>query len=71
MRPVHDRMPVILSEDGVDSWLLPKQAAVELRELLAPPPNDWLIATPVSPRANSVKSDDPGVLEEVSTPGLI
>jgi putative SOS response-associated peptidase YedK len=25
MRPVHDRMPVVLSEDAVDQWLLPKQ----------------------------------------------
>ncbi len=71
MRPVHDRMPVVLSEDGVDAWLLPKQETTELHKLLAPPPDDWLVATPVSPRANSVKNDGPGVLEEVATPGLI
>lgn len=66
MQPIHDRMPVILSEDAVDGWLTPKREVGELRRLLAPPPNDWLMATPVSRRANSVKNDDAGVLEEVA-----
>jgi putative SOS response-associated peptidase YedK len=39
--------------------------------LLVPAPEELLVATPVSPRANSVKNDDPGVLEEVASPGLI
>ena len=51
----------------MDAWLAPKQEVGDLRRLLAPAPDDWLIATPVSPRANSVKNDDPGVLEEVAT----
>jgi putative SOS response-associated peptidase YedK len=71
MRPVHDRMPVILSEDAVDAWLFPKQEPDALRPLLVPAPEDLLIATPVSPRANSVKNDDPGVLEEVAAPRLV
>jgi len=71
MRSVHDRMPVVLSEDAVDQWLLPKQDADALRPLLVPAPEELLVATPVSPRVNSVKNDDPGVLEEVASPGLI
>ena len=42
-----------------------------VRTLLLPAAEKLLIATRVSTRANSVKNDDPGVLEEVATPGLI
>lgn len=63
---VHDRMPVILSDEAADAWMLPKQDVGRLSELLrVPAANELLFATPVSPRANSVKNDDPGVLEEV------
>lgn len=62
---VHDRMPVILPEDRVDAWLFPRETKLDLlRELLLPAADDLLTATRVSPRANSVKNDDPGVLEE-------
>jgi len=66
MRPVHDRMPVILSDEAADAWMLQKQTVGDLRTMLAPAPEGWLVATPVSPRANSVKNDDPGVLEEAT-----
>lgn len=36
-----------------------------LRELLVPAAEDVLIGTAVSPRANSVKNDDAGILEPV------
>jgi putative SOS response-associated peptidase YedK len=71
MEPVHDRMPVFLVDDAVDAWLLPKQEPGLLHELLVPAPEDLLVATPVSTRANSVKNDDPGVLEEVAALGLV
>ncbi len=64
---VHDRMPVILPEDLVDGWLDPRKEDTEkLRGLLVPARDDLLVATPVSPRANSVKNDDPSVLEPVA-----
>jgi putative SOS response-associated peptidase YedK len=65
---VHDRMPVILAEEGADAWLLPNQEVSDLRTLLAPAPEALLIATAVSPRANSVRNDDPAVLEEIAAP---
>jgi len=71
MEPVHDRMPVILADEAVDAWLLPKQKAADLRSLLVPAQEDWLVATPVSTRANSVKNDDAGVVEEVAAPSLL
>jgi putative SOS response-associated peptidase YedK len=63
---VHDRMPVILGNEAADAWILPKQNAAVLGELLLPAAEDLLIATPVSSRANSVKNDDPAVLSEVA-----
>jgi putative SOS response-associated peptidase YedK len=72
MEPIHDRMPVILTEDVVDDWLYPKEQAVErLAQLLVPAPADLLEATPVSTRANSVKNDDLGVLEPTGSLPLL
>ena len=64
---VHDRMPVILPEEQVDEWLYSENGDREaLRALLVPAKAELLVATPVSPRANSVKNDDPSVLEYVA-----
>jgi len=65
MEPVHDRMPVILSEDDTDLWLDRKQGdAARLKALLHPPPDDLLVARPVSPLLNSPKNDYPELLQE-------
>lgn len=64
MAPIHDRMPVILSDDVIDHWLDPAVKDEDLlRSLLVAPLEELLIATPVSPRVNSVKNDDPACLE--------
>ena len=58
-------MPVILAPDQAAEWMDADQTDPEkLRTLLLPAANDLLIGTPVSDRANSVKNDDPSVLEE-------
>ncbi|TAJ16178.1 MAG: SOS response-associated peptidase [Dehalococcoidia bacterium] len=63
---VHDRMPVILTDDAaMDEWLYPKQTPKRLQELLVPAPVHFLTATPVSTRVNSVVNDDPECIEEV------
>lgn len=68
---IHDRMPVILTDERIDAWLYQNRENLEeLRPLLAPAPDELLIATYVSPRANSVKNDDPGILEEAAQPEL-
>jgi putative SOS response-associated peptidase YedK len=53
---VHDRMPVVLAPHQLDEWFTapPARAAA----LLAPAPDDALVATPVSRRVSSVKNDD-------------
>ena len=62
---IHDRMPVILAPEQAEQWMdLRETDPKTLRELLVPAANDLLIGTPVSDRANSVKNDDPTVLEE-------
>jgi putative SOS response-associated peptidase YedK len=62
--PVHDRMPVILSDEVVDRWLDPRESDTDtLQELLEPAPDDLLARLSVSQRVNSVKNDDPSCLE--------
>ena len=57
-------MPVILPLDRVDDWLYPKESDRDkLRSLLGPAADDLLIGTLASPRVNSVKNDDPSLLE--------
>jgi putative SOS response-associated peptidase YedK len=58
IRPLHDRMPVILEPGMFDRWL---QADVgELGRLLKPLPNERMVAYPVSTRVNNARIDDPG-----------
>jgi putative SOS response-associated peptidase YedK len=57
---VHDRMPVVIASDRADEWLT--APAREAAKLIAPAPDDALIATRVSKRVNSVRNDDPECL---------
>jgi putative SOS response-associated peptidase YedK len=57
---VHDRMPVIVPAARVDDWLA--APATEAAALIAPAPEDALIATPVSKRVNKVANDDAACL---------
>lgn len=72
--PVHDRMPVILSPDALARWLRPIRSTDaidpidELRALLEPAPDDVLVATEVSSRANSVAHDDPACVAPSAHP---
>ena len=63
LRPIHPRVPVVVSPDDFDLWLsrdAPLQAALML---LTAPPDDLLEGTPVSTRVNAVANDDPGLQE--------
>jgi putative SOS response-associated peptidase YedK len=55
--PVHDRMPVILAHDAALAWLDHAD-----KSLLTTAPDDLLVATPVSPRVNDARVDDPECL---------
>lgn len=72
VEPIHDRMPVILPEGKVDEWIYSGHADADaVQALLSPAADDVLVATPVSPRANSVKNDEPSVLEEFAPTELL
>jgi putative SOS response-associated peptidase YedK len=65
---VHERMPVIIAPAAIDEWLTadPARAAA----LIAPAPDDTLVATRVSKRVNSVKNDDPACVRPEDPTGL-
>lgn len=67
VEPVHDRMPVILPPEGIDTWLHRPVRTAEayaegLRALLVPAAEGVLIATEVSRRVNAVSNDDEACL---------
>jgi putative SOS response-associated peptidase YedK len=63
MRPIHDRMPVILPVDVEGAWLEPDRTPDELRELLVPPPDDLLSTLEVNDLVNDVRKDGPALIE--------
>ncbi|MFO7895209.1 MAG: SOS response-associated peptidase [Longimicrobiales bacterium] len=65
VRPVHDRMPVILPTEDRDRWLDPDADPAALERLLAPYPGP-LGAHRVSTRVNSPANDDPSLIEPIS-----
>lgn len=66
MANIHDRMPVLLAPADWDEWLDPdNDDGPGLQRLLVPAPNALLAAYPVSDSVNSVKNNDPSLLERV------
>jgi putative SOS response-associated peptidase YedK len=61
LRPVHDRMPVIIAPADYARWLDPANADVSA--LIAPYPDAALTFHPVSTRVNSVRHDDLSLIE--------
>lgn len=66
LRPVHDRMPVILGPADVPHWLDPEiRLYAELAPLLEPLPSDAVELTPVGPRVNRIANDDAECLDPI------
>ena len=66
MRPVHDRMPVILAPDEWAAWLDPDNGDLDaLRAMLDPAPDDLLTMHPVSPDVNNVRNNRAELLTPV------
>jgi putative SOS response-associated peptidase YedK len=68
LAPLHDRMPVVLTEPDWEQWLDPTvdpsdDAVDSLQRLLVPAPDELLVAYPVSPLVNSAKHDSPELVE--------
>jgi putative SOS response-associated peptidase YedK len=67
IRPIHDRMPVILPKQGEAIWLNPAiQRIDELRSLLAPYPADEMEAYEVSRLVNSPNNNTPECIRPVA-----
>ena len=68
MKPIHDRMPVILKPDEWKLWLDPKVEEGEvLQPLLDPYDTKLMDAYEVSTYVNSPAHDDPKVIEAVKS----
>jgi putative SOS response-associated peptidase YedK len=63
MRPIHDRMPVVLPRDAESAWIDPEADEEELLALLRPAAEDALIAREVGDSVNDVREDGPHLLE--------
>jgi putative SOS response-associated peptidase YedK len=68
MKPIHDRMPVILDPADWDTWLNPDTDPATLQKLLVPAPRRGLEAYPVSTQVNNVRNDNPELLEPLPAP---
>jgi putative SOS response-associated peptidase YedK len=64
MRPLHDRMPVILDHRDYGSWMNPEtQDPALLTEMLRPCPDEWLVAEAVSTAVNNPRVEGPECLQ--------
>jgi putative SOS response-associated peptidase YedK len=63
---LHDRMPLVLAPDKFDAWVDP--SVKDVRPILANASADGLTCYPVSRAVNSVRNDDPRLIERVSDP---
>ena len=70
LRPVHDRMPVVLEEADWPVWLGEREG--DPSALLRPARDDVLCLWPISPAVNSSANNDPTLLKtaEQAAPGL-
>jgi putative SOS response-associated peptidase YedK len=65
LKPLHERMPVILAPESFPRWLDRASSEAELKALLRPAPEDLLAYVPVSTRVNAAAPDDTGLIEPV------
>jgi putative SOS response-associated peptidase YedK len=67
MKPLHDRMPVILAPQDYARWLDPdNHDTASLKQLLAPAPEDWLAEWPVSRALNNPRHEGPDCAEKAN-----
>jgi putative SOS response-associated peptidase YedK len=63
IRPVHDRMPVVLAADREADWLDPALPEDALSGLLVPAPAELLALRDVGDAVNDVRDDGPRLIE--------
>ena len=75
LKPVHDRMPVILHPEAYETWLNQQCGPGELKKLLEPYPGEGMKRYPVSSQVNKADVENEGLIERVdvevgTTPSL-
>ena len=66
LRPIHDRMPVIITRKDYDSWLNPDISGQEtFQSLMLPYPSHEMVFFPVNPKVNKATYDNPDCIEPV------
>jgi putative SOS response-associated peptidase YedK len=69
IRPLHDRMPVVLPPSAWDAWLdRDNHDVASLQRLLEPAPAELFDLVPVSAAVSDVRNDGPGLIERVPPP---
>lgn len=68
---IHDRMPVILPNEVLDSWIRSNTKLSELRELLIPFTDSEMEGFPVSQDVNGSEADHPGLVEPLPDGELV
>ena len=64
IEPIHDRMPVILTEGAYDIWLDTESKGLsDLKEILIPYPPQWMATHEVAPLVNKVQNDGPELIQ--------
>ena len=63
MRPIHERMPVLLDAAGIDRWLDPHTPAAQAAQLLRPAPDATIRAWPVSTAVNDAHHEGAQLIE--------
>jgi putative SOS response-associated peptidase YedK len=71
LRPLHDRMPVIVPPEFYDHWLDPRvKEPEELQAILRPLPAELMDLLAVEPIVNSPANDDPRCIEPLRQKSL-
>lgn len=65
MKPLHNRMPVILDESDYARWLDRNASGADVVDLLKPHRSECMEAWAVSTRVNTPKNNDPSLVEKV------
>ena len=69
MRPIHDRMPVIIAPEQYDAWLDPAaRDAEKLMRFVQPYPANRMSAHRVGTRVSKPENDDPSLIEDAPEP---
>jgi putative SOS response-associated peptidase YedK len=66
LKPIHHRMPAILTPEAFETWLDTDNVDAKIAaELLTPAPDDALEAYPISTAVNRVANDDARLIERI------